>query len=403
MGFEKGDLRSLFLRHVCQTSQEPLGLEIVSAHGPYVTTVDGHNYLDLLAGIGVVNIGHGHPQVLQAIETQARRYLHAMVYGEFLLEPQIHYAARLADVLPGDLDCVYFCNSGAEAVEGALKTARKATGRRQIFSFTGCYHGDTMGALSLQSEPLYRAPYEPLVPDIASLPWNTAQALERITTETAAVIIEPVQGEGGVRIPDPDFLPRLRQRCDDVGALLIFDEVMTGFGRTGRLFACEHWNVVPDIVVMAKALGGGLPLGAFAGRRDLLATLSKEPPLAHVTTFGGHPLSCAAGLAALNVLQQEGLVEQAASTGDRLLKGLQQLQEHYDALKAVRGMGCLLGMEFETPQSCRAFAEKCLDCRLIVGWTLFRPEVIRLSPPLILSQEEVDRVLEIFADILRSL
>ena len=395
------DLRELFRRHVCQTSPMPMGLEIVAAHGARLTTAEGEDYLDLLAGIGVVNIGHGRREIVEAIEHQAKKYLHAMVYGEMILEPQVEYARELCRVLPGPIDCVYFTNSGTEAVEGALKTARKYTGRPRILSFEGCYHGDTMGALSLQSDPRYRKPYEPLLPAVQSLPWNTMEALDAVDRETAAVIIEPIQGEGGVRIPDDDFMLSLRRRCSQTGALLIMDEVMTGFARTGRMFACEHWNVVPDLLVMAKAVGGGLPLGAFAGPRRIMSTLSDNPPLAHVTTFGGHPLSCASGLASLKIIVQEDLCRRAALTGENLLKGLRELQTRHPCIREVRGKGCLLAIEFHRSADCRAFVSRCMERKLITGWTLFRDDVVRLAPPLILTDEDIDLILERFHDSLR--
>ncbi|MCS6926597.1 MAG: aspartate aminotransferase family protein, partial [Candidatus Binatia bacterium] len=304
-------VREDFFRFVCQTSPEPLGIAIERAHGSVIVDTSGKEYLDLLAGIGVANIGHTHPAVVQAVKTQAERYLHAMVYGEYIQEPQVQLARRLAEVVPPPLSVTYFTNSGTEAIEGALKTARKYTGRTGFVSFLGSFHGDTFGALSVGGNPLYRAPFEPLLPHVTLLPFNDLEALRSIDDTTAAAIVEPIQGEGGVRIPDDAFLPRLWERCREVGALLIFDEVITGLGRTGTLFACEQWQVTPDILVLAKALGGGMPLGAFISTPDIMATLSQDPPLAHVTTFGGHPVCCAAGLAALEVILQERLPHRA--------------------------------------------------------------------------------------------
>ena len=393
------DLKQDFFRYVCQTSPEPMALDIVRAEGPYLITRDGRRYLDLLAGIGVANIGHGREEVRDAITAQANAYLHPMVYGELIMEPQVRYARRLADILPGEIDVIYFVNSGAEAVEGALKTARKFTGRQKLFSFDHAYHGDTFGALSCQSEPLYRRPYEPAVPDIHALRWNDISELERIDCDTAGVILEPVQGEGGVRIPDAGFMRALRERCTEVGALLIFDEVMTGFGRTGRMFALEHWSVVPDIVVMAKALGGGLPLGAFAGPRHIMQCLSNDPPLAHVTTFGGNPVSCAAGLAALDILQKENLPVRAEAIGEALLALLQSLCREFAFLKTARGLGCLLALEFHRAEDCRRFTSLCMQNGVILGWTLFRDNVIRLAPPLILQEAELQMVERVFREV----
>src|ERR1700677_1807917 len=304
-------LREGFLRHVAQTSMAPIGLEIVRAEGSWLYTADGRRYLDLIAGIGVSALGHGHPAVLDAIALQARRHLHVMVYGEYVIEAQVRLAERLTRLLPAPLDCIYFTNSGAEAIEGALKTARKRTRRGRFVAFDGAYHGDTMAALALMGNPVFRAPFEPLPGPVRRLPYDDEAALGGIEADTAAVVIEPIQAEGGVRIPSQGFMTALRQRCDETGALLIFDEVLTGFGRVGHLFALEHYGVVPDLIVLAKALGGGLPLGAFAGRAELLRTLAYDPPLGHITTFGGHPLSCAAGLASLEAIVKDRLWERA--------------------------------------------------------------------------------------------
>jgi acetylornithine/N-succinyldiaminopimelate aminotransferase len=267
-------LRAAFLLHVCQTSPEPLGIVVARARGTKIWDSEGREYLDLLAGMGVANIGHAHPAVRHAIGEQLGAYLHVAVYGEMVQEPQVALAQRLTEIAPGDLPVVYFTNSGTEAVEGALKTARKYTGRSRMICFEGAFHGDTFGALSVGGNPLYQRPFAPLLPEVDVLPFDEPRALARIDASTAAVIVEPIQGEGGVRIPGETFLPLLRQRCTEVGALLIADEVITGFGRTGKLFACAQWEVTPDILVLAKALGGGMPLGAFIGRPAVMGTLS---------------------------------------------------------------------------------------------------------------------------------
>jgi acetylornithine/succinyldiaminopimelate/putrescine aminotransferase len=386
------DLRTLFLRHVCQTSDGPMGLVVESARGATVRDADGREYLDLLAGMGVANIGHAHPEVVAAVRAQADRHLHVMVYGEFVQDSQVRLAARLAGQLPAPLSVVYFTSSGAEAVDGALKTARKATGRPRFVAFRGGFHGDTWGALSVGGSPVYRRPFEPLLPDVAFLPFDDAGALAAIDDSTAAVIVEPVQAEGGVRIPQPGFLPALRRRCDETGAMLVFDEVVTGFGRTGRLFAHEHWGVVPDLLVLAKALGGGMPLGAFVGRPELMRTLAHDPPLAHVTTFGGHPLSCAAGLAALEVLLRDRLAERAAALGERFLGELRTMLGR-GGLGAVRGLGLLVGLEFDDAAACARFARRAWEQGLILNWTLHRDTVVRLAPPLVLSDDEASRAM----------
>jgi acetylornithine/N-succinyldiaminopimelate aminotransferase len=383
------DLRALFLRHVCQTSDGPMALVVHDARGSIVRDAEGREYLDLLAGMGVANVGHAHPEVVSALRSQADRHLHVMVYGEFVQEAQVRLATRLAGLLPPTLSTVYFTSSGAEAVDGALKTARKATGRPRFVAFAGGFHGDTWGALSVGGNPVYRRPFEPLLPDVALLPFDDVDALAAIDERTAAVIVEPVQAEGGVRIPHPEFLPALRRRCDAVGALLVFDEVVTAFGRTGRLFALEHQSVVPDLLVLAKALGGGLPLGAFVGAPELMATLRHDPPLSHVTTFGGHPLSCAAGLAALEVLLRDRLVERAATLGADLRRRLGALAGR-GGLSEVRGVGMLMGLEFVDAGACARFARRAWERRLILNWTLNRDTVVRLAPPLVLTDDEAD-------------
>jgi acetylornithine/succinyldiaminopimelate/putrescine aminotransferase len=393
-------LRDDFFRFVCQTSPEPLGIEVARAHGCTVVDKSGKHYLDLLSGIGVASLGHAHPAVVQAIKDQAERYLHAMVYGEYIQEPQVRLARRLAEVVPAPLLVTYFTNSGTEAVEGALKTARKYTSRSRFVSFTGGFHGDTFGSLSVGGNPLYRAPFEPLLPTVTFLPFNDRDALVAIDESVAAIIVEPIQGEGGVRIPDREFLPRLQQRCREVGALLIFDEVITGFGRTGKLFACEHWGVTPDILVLAKALGGGMPLGAFVSTQEIMATLSADPPLAHVTTFGGHPVCCAAGLASLEVILREDLSRQAQARGEEFLRELQSLVGT-GGFTAVRGRGLLLGLDFLTPEATKNFARACFAAGLILGWTLHQDTVIRLAPPLIISSAEIDQAIAIMHAALR--
>jgi acetylornithine/succinyldiaminopimelate/putrescine aminotransferase len=383
------DLADIFRRHVCQTSDAPLAITVARAAGSTIWDDAGRSYLDLLAGMGVANVGHTHPAVVAAVRAQAERHLHVMVYGELVLEPQVRLAERLVALLGPPLDVVYFTSSGAEAIEGALKTARKHTGRSRLVAFEGGFHGDTLGALSVGGNPVYRTPFEPLLPDVAFLPFDDVAALAAIDARTAAVVVEPVQAEGGVRIPSPGFLPALRRRCDETGALLVLDEVVTGFGRTGKLFAHRHWDVVPDLLVLAKALGGGLPLGAFVGARRVMATLAHDPPLAHVTTFGGHPLSCAAGLAALDVLLAEDLPARAARLGAGLLERLGALVGR-GGLVAVRGLGLLVGLEFDDAARCAAFARRAFAAGLVLNWTLHRDTVVRLAPPLVIRDDEID-------------
>jgi acetylornithine/N-succinyldiaminopimelate aminotransferase len=378
--------RVMFERHLAQTSDTPIGLEIERAEGAWLYRSDGRRYLDLISGIGVSALGHGHPAVLSAIEQQLRRHLHVMVYGEYILETQVQLAARLTQLLPPKLNQVYFTNSGAEAIEGALKTARKYTGREGFVAFDGAYHGDTMAALALAGNEAFRAPFGQLPGPVRHLRYGDTSALHAIDRTIAAVVIEPVQAEGGVRIPTAEFIGELRRTCDRQGALLVFDEVLTGLGRTGKLFALEHFDVVPDLIVMAKALGGGMPLGAFCGSHEIIGTL-KNPPLGHITTFGGHPVSCAAGLAALNTIVAEKLPERAAELGRLLLEKLALLRD--PKIIDVRGIGLLAGLEFADAALARRFVGEMLARGVVINWTLNADRVVRLAPPLTITLEDL--------------
>jgi acetylornithine/N-succinyldiaminopimelate aminotransferase len=386
------ELRDKFSRHLAQTSDSPMGLEIVRAEGCWLYAADGRRYLDFISGIGVSNLGHGQPAVLAAIEAQARRHLHVMVYGEYVIHAQAELASRLAELLPPKLGRIYFTNSGAEAIEGALKTARKYTGRENFVAFDGAYHGDTFMALSLMGNASFRAPFEPLPGGIRHLRYDDLDQLRAIDDSVAAVVIEPVQAEGGVRIPSSRFIQTLRARCDAVGAMLIFDEVLTAFGRTGKLFALEHFDVVPDLIVLAKALGGGLPLGAFCGSDDVVGCLAHDPPLGHITTFGGHPLSCAAALASLEIVTKERLPERAAKIGTGLLKRFDGMVGR--EIVAVRGIGLLIGLEFASAPLARRFVAETIARGAIVNWTLNADRVVRLAPPLTISESEIDFALD---------
>ena len=380
---------SAFFANVAQTSLEPMGLVVREAHGCAIRTADGKEYLDLLAGIGVAALGHGNAEVLAAINAQAQRHLHVMVYGEFVQDAQAALASRLAGLLPAQLSNVYFTNSGAEAVEGAIKLVRKATGRTRIMSFRGGFHGDTTGAVAVGGNPLYRDPFLPLLPDVDFLTFNDIESLRSIDERTAAVIVEPVQAEAGVVLPDSGFLAALRSRCDETGALLIFDEVITGLGRTGSLFAFEQEGAVPDVLLLAKALGGGLPLGAFIASKKLMRTLAEDPPLGHVTTFGGHPLSCAAGLACLEVILRDDLPARAESIGHAFADRLRQAFPS-GRLKELRQRGLLLGLEMDTADFVPKFSKECRAEGLIMGWTLHDDRVVRLAPPLTITEAEID-------------
>ncbi len=384
-----GEQLAAFLRNVAQTSDSPLGLVVERASGCTIHTAGGREYLDLLAGIGVCALGHGNARVLEAIRVQAEKHLHVMVYGELVQNAQAALARKLASVLPASLDNVYFTNSGTEAVEGALKLARKATGRTWLVSCSGGFHGDTMGSVSVGGNPVYRTPFEPLVGDVAQIDFNDFDGLAAIDERHAAVIVEPVQAEAGVILPKPGWLAALRARCSEHGVLLIFDEVLTGFGRTGSLFAFEREGVVPDVLVLAKALGGGLPLGAFIASRRVMRTLSHDPPLAHVTTFGGHPLSCAAGLASLEVMLEDKLAERAARLGEWFADRLRQ-RLRSPAVREIRHAGLLIGIELDASSRAAAFTQACRSEGMLLGWTLHDDRVVRLAPPLVIHEAELD-------------
>jgi len=394
-------LKDLFLDHVAQTSGAPIGLEISHAQGSWLICTDGRRYLDFIAGIGVSALGHGHPVILRAIAAQAQRHLHVMVYGEYVIEAQVKLASRLSELLPRELPRIYFTNSGAEAIEAALKLARKRTRRAGYVAFEGAYHGDTMAALALMGNPAFRAPFEPLPGPVRHLPYDDVGALGAIDATTAAVVIEPVQAEGGVRIPSARFMQALRERCDRVGALLIFDEVLTGLGRTGKLFAAEHFEVTPDIIVLAKALGGGLPLGALCGSDGLVGEFSHDPPLGHITTFGGHPLSCAAGLASLEAILSENLAGRAREMGEAIVTRIKALGA--PEIAEVRGIGLLIGIEFHDAAIAHRFVAATIANGVVINWTLNAEKVVRLAPPLNIRDDEVDFALDAMGRALQSI
>ena len=395
-------LKSLFRKHICQTSHFPAELTVSRARGCEIFDLSGERFLDCISGIAVANVGHNHPRVVDAIKAQAERYGHVMVYGEYILEPQVRLAVELAETMPGDLSVTFFANSGAEAVEGALKTAKKRTGRKEILSFYNSYHGDTIGALSVMGNEEYRRPFFPLLPDVRFFDFNRPEVLEAITDRTAAVIIEPIQGEAGVRIADTSFLKNLRARCAQQGTLLIFDEVQSGFGRTGKMFAAQQFGVIPDLLVMAKAMGGGLPLGGFAGPPGIMEVLSIDPPFSHVTTMGGNPISCAAGLTALRVIREENLCENAQKMGELLRERIMKIPSGGKIID-VRGMGLLMAIEFRTPELAEKCVKEALKNHIILGGMLLAPACVRLAPPLIISDNECDEIVKTLEKIMPSL
>lgn len=377
-------LHDAFHRHLAQTSPHPLALDVVKAEGCWIHTRDGKRYLDLVAGLAVNNVGHRHPAVLEALRDQSERYLHVIPYGEFIQEPQVRFAEALTNVLPPGLDSVYFVNSGTEAIEAALKLAKRVTGRTRLMGCRKSYHGSTHGSLSLTDNETKKYRNRPLLPDTAYLRFGNFEDLDLIDAQCAAVVVEPIQGDAGVRIPPDGWLLAVRQRCTTVGALLIFDEVQTGFGRTGKRFAFEHSGVVPDILVLGKALGGGLPMGAFVSSKERMALFTHDPMLGHITTFGGHPLPCATGLAALSVLEDEGLAEHARTMGV-LFK---ELLVH-PSIVEVRGTGLMLAVELGDAQRVQQVVHDALVEGVMGFWFLSCPSAFRIAPPLVITEEEV--------------
>lgn len=376
--------RQLFLEHIGQTSPAPLMLEIERAEGSFLYDRQGRDYLDLISGVSVSNTGHRHPAVMGALKDQSDRYMHLMVYGEIIQSPQVQYATRLASLLPQSLESVYFVNSGSEAIEGAIKLARRYTGRSEIIYFRNAYHGSTTGALSVQGSEVYRNAFRPLMPATVMAEFNSPTAAEMIGCNTAAVIVEPVQAEAGVVQPSVTFLNELRDACSRNGTMLIFDEVQTGFGRTGSLFSLYRYNVTPDILVLAKALGGGLPLGAFIASREIMSSLTHNPVLGHITTFGGHPLCCATGLASLEVIVNEGLAEKALEKEQLIRRELQDLP-----FTLIRGEGLLLAVVPEKPEIIPAMVARAPEHGLLLDYFLFCAEAFRIAPPLTISDDEI--------------
>lgn len=377
--------RALFLQHVAQTSDAPLALEITGAEGCLLYDAAGKTYLDLIGGISVCNVGHRHPAVTAAIKAQADQYLHVLVYGEFIQSPQVQYAAMLAAHLPPSLHSVYFTNSGAEATEGAMKLAKRATGRSQIIAFNNAYHGSTQGALSIMGDEYWRNAFRPLLPDILHLPYNVMESLDAITHRTAAVVAETIQAESGVVAPSEAWLQLLRKKCTEHGVLLVLDEIQAGFGRTGTRWAFEQFNVVPDILLLGKALGAGMPLGAFIADKKLMGMLASNPVLGHITTFGGHPVSCAGGMAGFKALIDERYIQQVQQKEDLFKKRLVHTR-----IKAVRSAGLWMALEFDSFETNKKIIDRCLQKGLLTDWFLFAPQCLRIAPPLTISASQIE-------------
>ena len=377
-------LRQLFLANNAQTTHFPLLLEFERAEGIYMYDSEGKAYIDLISGIGVSNLGHGNPYVINAIKQQLDKYMHLMVYGEYVQTPQVRFAEKLVSLLPENLQSVYFTNSGTEAVEGALKLAKRYTGRQQIVACHNSYHGSTHCALSVMGNEEYKQAYRPLLPGVNFVSFNNINDLDIINHQTACVIIETIQGEAGIRVPDVAYMQALQARCKQTGTLLILDEIQAAFGRTGRLFGFEHYGIVPDILLLAKALGGGMPVGAFIASNQIMSAFKENPILGHITTFGGHPVCCAAGLAALEVLLNENLCNQVAEK-EALMRSLLI----HPAIKEIRGKGLMLALELESFELNKNIIDRCIARGVVTDWFLHCSNAMRLAPPLIITQEEI--------------
>lgn len=380
--------RKLFLQHVAQTSPEPIGVEMVKADGVYLYDSAGKTYIDGISGFSVANIGHSNTKVIKAVQDQAAAYMHVIVYGEFIEQPQVAYAKLLTDHLPPSLNCVYFTNSGSEATEGAMKLAKRVTRRTKIVAAKNAYHGSTQGALSIMGDEYYKQAFRPLLPNIFQYDYNSEAFLNAIDNNTACVFLETVQAESGITKPTPEWLQAVRKKCDEHCVLLVFDEIQAGFGRTGSLWAFEQFGVVPDVLLLGKALGGGMPLGAFISSTKMMSTLTHDPVLGHITTFGGHPVSCAAGKAALEVLLDEGWVNTVKEKAIYLKNKLQ-----HSAILEISEAGLWMSLRFATDEQTRAIAHSCVKNGLITDWFLFATNKLRIAPPLSITYTEIDKLI----------
>ena len=393
--------RELFLRHVAQTSEIPMlgeDLNIAIAKGVKLTDVNGKIYIDLISGISVSNVGHCHPKVLEAIHHQSQKFMHLMVYGEFNQSPQVNYAKKLTDLLPQKLNSIYYTTSGSEAVEGALKLAKRSTGRTELICFKQAYHGSTHGALSVMGDEYFKASFRPLLPDVRILEFNDLKALELISKKTAAVIIEPIQGEAGVIKANRDYIKNLRKICDDLGVILIFDEIQTGFGRTGNLFVFEEFDVVPDILLISKGMGGGLPIGAFVASTDLMSNLTKNPILGHINTFGGNALCVAAANACLEIIISENLCSRAKQIENIITTKLK-----HPLIKEIRIHGALGAIDFYNEVLNMRVIKSCIEKGIICDWFLFCPTAMRIAPPLIITDSELIEALNTIVEVLNTI
>lgn len=389
--------RQLFQDHLAQTSTTPLALEIERADGVYLIDRKGKKYIDLISGIGVSNIGHRHPRVVEAIKDQVDKHLHVMVYGEFIQGPQVQLAEAICKTLPTHLNSVYLLNSGSEAVEGALKLAKRYTGRQEIVSFNNSYHGSSHGALSVTGNEELKRNFRPLLPQVKHLAFNATEHLDQITDQTAAVIIETVQGEAGVEIASEEFFKALRSRCDQIGSLLILDEIQCGFGRTGSFWAFEQYGIEPDILVSAKGMGGGMPISCFIAKKELMHVLTHQPILGHISTFGGHPVSSAAALATVKVLLEQDHISKA----EEKAKYIRQLLVH-PKIKSIRNAGLMMAVEFESYEELKPIIDRAIEFGVITDWFLFNNRSMRIAPPLTIDKQEIDKACELILEAIDS-
>ena len=378
--------RELFLKHIAQTSPSPLAFEIARAEGCLLYDTNGKEYIDLIGGISVANIGHRNPKVIEAIKKQLDAYMHVMVYGEFIESPQVQYAKMLTDHLPSSLNAVYFTNSGAEAIEGAMKLAKRLTNQTQIIAFKNSYHGSTQGALSIIGAEYWRNAFRPLLPDVLHLEYNSFGSLDEISERTACVIAETVQAEAGIIVPSKEWMQTLRKKCTETGTLLILDEIQAGFGRTGKLWGFENFGIVPDVLVLGKALGGGMPLGAFIADKKMMDAFSENPILGHITTFGGHPVCCAAGMAAMKVLLEEKIID-SVNEKEKLFRSFPV----HKKIKMIRSFGLWMSVEFDSFETNKKVIDACIESGVMTDWFLFASNCLRISPPLVISKKQVEQ------------
>ena len=387
--------KNLFLRHQAQTTPHAIALEIEKAEGTYLYDKDGKAYLDLIAGVSACTLGHGHPAIVEAVKEQAEKHMHVMVYGEYIQKPQLDFCKLLAEQLPQSLETTYLVNSGTEAIEGAMKLAKRHTGRSEVIAAKGAYHGSTHGSLSIMGNETYKQAYRPLLPDVRFIEYNNTDDLEWITGKTAAVVLETIQGAAGFIVPQNKYLKAVKERCEETGALLILDEIQTGFGRSGKLFAFEHYGIVPDILVIAKGMGGGMPIGAFVSSHAIMQSLTHDPMLGHITTFGGHPVCAAAAKATLQTLINDTIIEQITQK-EALFRSLLI----HSAILEIRGQGLMLALLMESEALVQEVSRKCMERGLLVFWLLFNGKALRITPPLTISEEEIRKACAILTEVI---